>query len=161
MIRYLISLFLLWPALASAKDLQPGPMTPSAWTDYQRAAELFNAGQRLQAGCVMYRGQFRARLMLLAEPNLPEDGAQALFASMNDAVARPINQWLGGDRDDWIAAMECARDWAATNSDPDYPRRRHGATHAQVLDGLNQLIASIPPAAELRAQRRAAGLPNR
>ena len=106
MIRHLISLFLLWPALASAQDLQPGPMTPSAWTDYQRAAELFNAGQRLQAGCVMYRGQFRARLMLLAEPNLPEDGAQALFASMNDAVARPINQWLGGDRDDWIAAME-------------------------------------------------------
>ena len=151
----------LWPLAASAQDLTPGPMTPSAWDDYRRAAELFDAGQRLQAGCVMYRGQFRARLMLLADPDQPQDGGPALFASLNEVVGRPINQWLGGDRDDWIAAMECARDWAAENDDPDYPRRRHARIHAQVLSGLEDLIASIPPAEELRAQRRAAGLPNR
>ena len=159
--RRLFFLLLLWPAATLAQSLTPGPITPSAWTDYQRAAELYNAGQRLQAGCLMYRGQFRARLMLLAEPKLPPDGAPALFASLSETVGRPINQWLGGDRDDWIAAMECARDWAVANDDPDYPRRRYGAQHAQVLDGLNQLIASIPPNAELRKQRRAAGLPNR
>ena len=159
--RRLLAAMLLWPTLLAAQGLNPGPITPSAWADYQRAAELFNAGERVQAGCVMYRGQFRARLMLLVEPDLPEDGARALFASLNETVARPINQWLGGDRNDWIAAMTCARNWAATNSDPDYPRRRHSAAHAQVLAGLDDLIASIPPAAELRKQRRANGLRNR
>ena len=159
--RRLILLFLLCPTFALAQQVQPGAMTASAWTDYQRAAELFNAGARVQAGCVMYRGQFRARLLLLAEPNQPPDGAPALFASLSETVARPINQWLGGDRSDWIAAMTCARDWAANNSDPDYPRQRYGKEHGQVLAGLNELIASIPPAAELRKQRRAAGLPNR
>ncbi|WP_299722100.1 hypothetical protein [uncultured Tateyamaria sp.] len=159
--RHLLALLLLCPTLAFGQSVQPGPITPTAWTDYQRAAELFNAGERVQAGCVMYRGQFRARLLLLANPNQPPDGAPALFASLSEVVARPINEWLGGDRRDWIAAMECARDWAQNNSDPDYPRRRYGKQHAEVLSGLNQLIASIPPAAELRKQRRANGLPNR
>lgn len=109
----------------------------------------------------MYRGQFRARLTLLANPNQPEDAGPALFASLSETVARPINQWLGGDRDDWIAAMQCARKWAAENDDPTYPRRRYGNIHANVLAGLDELIASIPPKAELRAQRRAAGLRNR
>ncbi len=159
--QYLAFVFLFGPAVALAQNLTPGPMTPSAWDDYRRAAELFNEGARVEAGCVMYRGQFRARLMLLAERNLPSDGAPALFASLSEAVGRPINQWLAGDRDDWIAAMECARDWAEKNEDPDYPRRRYGAVHDRVLAGLNELIASVPPSAELRKQRRAAGLPNR
>ena len=161
MIRVVLALIVLWPAMAFAQGLTSGPITPSAWADYQRAAELYNAGQRLQAGCVMYRGQFRARLLLLAKPNQPPDGAPALLASLNETVGRPINQWLGGDRDDWIAAMECARNWAMENDDPDYPRRRYGRQHAEVLAGLEQLIVSIPPAAELRKQRRAAGLRNR
>ncbi|WP_189367448.1 hypothetical protein [Tateyamaria omphalii] len=141
--------------------MKPGPITPTAWDDYSRAAELFNEGQRVRAGCVMYRGQFRARVMLLADPNQSPDGGPALFASLNETVAKPINQWLGGDRDDWIAALKCARAWAAQNDDPDYPRRRHGAIHADVLAGLDELIAAIPSKSELRAQRRAAGLPNR
>ena len=57
--------------------------------------------------------------------------------------------------------MTCARKWAAENDDPDYPRRRYGKVHADVLAGLDALIASIPPRPTLRAQRRAAGLPNR
>lgn len=161
MMRNILIALFLWPATALAQDLRPGPMTASPWDDYSRAAQLFNAGQRLQAGCVMYRGQFRARLMMLADPNLPPDGAPALFASLNEMVARPINQWLGGDRDEWIAVIECARDWARNNDDPDYPRRRYGTEHARVLSGLEELITAIPPKAELRAQRRAAGLPNR
>lgn len=159
--RYLLFLAMFWPALAFAQGVKPGPITPSAWDDYRRAAELFNSGARVQAGCVMYRAQFRARLMLLADPNQSPDGGPALFASMNEAVARPINQWLGGDRNDWIAALKCARAWAAQNDDPDYPRRRYGAIHADVLAGLDELIAAIPSKSELRAQRRAAGLPNR
>ncbi|MEO0864378.1 MAG: hypothetical protein AAFY39_07280 [Pseudomonadota bacterium] len=161
MMRGLLFLILLWPGLALGQDLDPGPMTPTAWDDYKRAAELYNGGARLQAGCVMYRGQFRARLMMMADPDLPPDGAPALFASLNEMVARPINQWLGGDRDDWIAVLECARQWAAENDDPDYPRRRYGAEHARVLAGLEELIDALPSQAELRAQRRAAGLPNR
>jgi len=159
--RHLVFLAIFWPTLAFAQALTPGPITPDAWDDYRRAAELFNAGKRVQAGCVMYRGQFRARLLLLANPDQPPDGGPALFASLSETVARPINQWLGGDRDDWIAAMTCARKWAAENDDPDYPRRRYGKVHADVLAGLDALIASIPPRPTLRAQRRAAGLPNR
>ncbi|MFL4469636.1 hypothetical protein ACERZ8_07060 [Tateyamaria armeniaca] len=159
--RPLIFLAIFWPTLALAQEIKPGPITPDAWDDYARAAELFNAGKRVQAGCVMYRGQFRARLLLLANPGQAPDGGPALFASLNETVARPINQWLGGDRDDWIAAMQCARNWAAENDDPDYPRRRYGAIYADILAGLDELIAAIPSRRELRAQRRASGLPNR
>lgn len=81
--RYLLFLTMFWPALALAQNVTPGPITPTAWDDYRRAAELFNAGARVQAGCVMYRGQFRARLMLSADPNQPPDEAPALFASLN------------------------------------------------------------------------------
>ncbi|WP_299746262.1 hypothetical protein [uncultured Tateyamaria sp.] len=74
--RYLLFLTMFWPALALAQGVKPGPITPTAWDDYRRAAELFNAGARVQVGCVMYRGQFRARLMLLAEPDQSSDGAR-------------------------------------------------------------------------------------
>lgn len=159
--RYLFCILLFCPTLAFAQAVTPGPITPSAWDDYAQAAKLFNAGNRVQAGCVMYRGQFRARLLLLANPNQPPDGGPALFASLNETVARPINQWLGGDRDDWVEAVTCARKWAAENDDPDYPRRRYGKVHANVLAGLDELIASLPSKSKLRAQRRSAGLPNR
>ncbi|MEJ6391086.1 hypothetical protein [Gymnodinialimonas ulvae] len=143
-----------------AQTLSPAPMTSSPWDDYTRAAEVFNEGDRLRAGCILYRGQFRARLLLMIRPGR-SDQAQALFASLQETVARPINEWLAGDRDDWISAMTCARTWAATGQDPDFPRTRHAAAYAEVLAGLDGLIASIPSAAELRATRRANGLPNR
>lgn len=155
----LLALVLATPL--SAQTLDPGPVTPTPWDDYILAAETFNAGDRVLGGCLFYRGQFRARLLLTAQPNLPPDGGPALFAALQEQVGRPINEWLAGDREDWINAMTCARDWAVANDDPDVPRARFPRVHADTLAGFNGLIDSIPPSEELRATRDANGLPNR
>ncbi len=160
MIRILL-ICLAFALPANAQSLDSGPVTATPWADYELSVTLFNAGDRVTAGCVMYRGQFRARLLLTARPNQPGDGAPALFGSLQETVARPINEWLAGDRDDWINAMTCARDWAARNDDPDLPRAQFAAAYEDVLAGFDGLIASVPAAAELRAMRTANGLPNR
>jgi len=160
MLRKLLFVLCLFVAApASAQTLDSGPITSSPWEDYQRAVDMFNEGDRLRAGCVFYRGQFRGRLWVAAGYNRQE--ASALVASLQESVGRPINEWLGGDRDDWIAAMTCARNWAAQNDDPDLPRRRYAQAYAETLAGLDGLIAGIPPAAELRRIRTANGLTNR
>lgn len=161
MIFRAIAVTIALAAPAAAQTLEPGPLTPTAWDDYSLAVDLFNEGERLRAGCAFYRGQFRARLMLTVRPNTPPTEGTALFAALQENVGRPINEWLGGDRDDWLAAMTCARDWVLANDDPDLPRDTYPDEHALVLSGLNQLIEGLPPAAVLQAQRTANGLPNR
>jgi hypothetical protein len=151
-------LVLVWALPAGAQALDPGPATP--FDDVVAAAERFEAGERRLAGCLLYRAQFRARLLAAVDPAA---GAEmgALMGSMMEVVGRPINEWLGGDRDDWIDAMTCAADWARTADDPLVPRAAAPRARARTLAGLEGLIASIPPADELRRQRAANGLANR
>ena len=148
-------------APVAAQSLDPGPVTPDWSQDYRRAAMLFEAGDKLRAGCVFYRGQFRARLALAVHGDSAPDGMRSRFAALQDVVGRPINEWLGGDRADWIAAMTCARTWAAQNDDPALPRAAHAAAYARTLAGLDGLIAGLPPAEALRETRAANGLANR
>ncbi len=84
------------------------------------------------------------------------------MASLNETVGLQINEWLGGDPDDWVAAMDCAIAWAEGEDDPYTPQAEFPAAHAEVLAGLVGLrdgVASDPEA--IRAQRTANGLPNR
>ena len=144
-------------------DLGAYAATDHPAQDYVAAAETFNAGDRLKGGCLFYIGQYRYRVYIMARPNLDPTGDPAVFSALSEQVGRPINQWLGGDLADWLAAMDCAIGWVETHDDPLTPKRRNAGAHDEVLAGLRELradVAAMDPA-RLRADRRASGLPNR
>ncbi len=107
--------------------------------DYQRAATLFAKGERDEAVCLFYRGQYRYRVHLAARPELEASGDAALFASLNQTVGLPINEWAGGDPEGWAEEIACALDWPRTHDDPSHaesgvsrraPEDRSGARRA-------------------------------
>ncbi len=156
-----LALLLALPAAAQTSiDVWPAMADPVE--DYELAVEMFHRGDRQVATCLFYRGQFRARLFVAARPNLPPDGAPALYASLNEVVGAEINGWAAGDVEKWAEAMECALRWAETTDDPQTPRVAHAAAHARVTGGLRELIAHVRASADdIRAQRAANGLENR
>jgi hypothetical protein len=130
--------------------------------EYRHAAELFRQGDREQAVFLFYRGQLRARIHLAARPELPRDGDPALFASLSEAVGRPINEWAFGDIPALAGILDRVLAWHAANDDPFTPKSRFGAAHAEVRRGLAGLRRQIVAEQEsIRAQRRANGLANR
>ena len=93
---------------------------------------------------VFYAGQLRYRIRLACHPDLPPDTEPALFASLQEEVGRPINEYTGADPDAWAAVIERAR---ATGDAP----TRNGyepkaPCQAQIADqraGMSELIAHI------------------
>lgn len=150
------------PALAQV-DVSPYPLGAHPADDYNQAVAVFDAGDRVTAGCLFYRGQYRFRVHLEARPDLEPSGDPALMASLNDVVGREINEWLGGDMADLLAAVDCAVAWAEANDDPLTPKARFGEAHEVVLAGLLDLRDTFAATdlAEWRAQRAENGLPNR
>ena len=156
-----VAILLAGPAFAQV-DLSQWPAAEHPAGDYETAIAVFNAGNPVAGGCLFYRGQYRFRVHLAARPDLSPSGEPALMASLNETVGLQINEWLGGDPDDWVAAMDCAIAWAQGEDDPYTPKAEFPAAHAEVLAGLVGLrdgVASDPEA--IRAQRTANGLPNR
>ena len=148
----------LLPLAAHAQDLATGH--PAA--DYQRAAELWRAGQRTEAAYWFYRGQFRARVHLLARPDLPPSGDRAAFGALNETLGRPINEWLFGSIPEALAVMDRVLAWHAAEDDPFTPKAGFPAAHAATRAGLAQLRARTAAEADaIRRQRAANGLPNR
>jgi hypothetical protein len=130
--------------------------------DYKHAMALFKAGQRDEAVYVFYRGQLRYRIYLRAHPNLKPDGDPALFASLNEIVGRPINEYAFGDIPALAETIDRVLAWEAANDDPYTPKAQYAAAHAEVSAGLQSLRNQIVQQREqIRAQRRAANLPNR
>lgn len=143
----------------------PAPLPPPSGhpaEDYRRAADLFRAGRREEATELFYRGQLRARVHLAARPDLPPSGDPALFASLNESLGRPINEWAAGDLPMLVAALDRVLAWHAANDDPHTPKASFPEAHASVRAGLERLRAYFADNADdIRAQRRANGLPNR
>jgi hypothetical protein len=130
--------------------------------DYRHAATLFEAGRRDEAVCWFYRGQLRARIHLLARHDLPPDRDPAVFASLNEVVGRPINEYAFGDIAALLAVIDQVLAWHAANDDRFTPKARFAAAHEQVTAGLVRLRAqTLAQQASIVAQRRANGLPNR
>jgi hypothetical protein len=85
-----------------------------------------------------------------------------LFASLQEEVGRPINEYVGADPDGWAAAIECARDWDARTRNGYEPKAPCQAQIADQRGGMDALIAQIRQNKDrIRAERRANGLPNR
>ena len=130
--------------------------------DYRRAADAFRAGRRDEATYLFYQGQFRYRVHLKARPGLQPDGDPALFASLNEALGRPINEWAFGDVPSLAATIDRVLAWQAANEDPFTPKASFAAAHAEVRSGLASLKAQVMAERDtIKAQRRANGLPNR
>lgn len=150
-------------APALAQDISAVPLGANPAEDYQTAMEAFAQGDRQTAGCLFYRAQFRFRLRLGANPGLDPSGEPALFASLQEAVGRPINEWLGGDKEDWLRAIGCGVAFGRAGDDPLTPRKQFPEAWADALAGIEALRAQVEATSEadIRAQREAAGLPSR
>lgn len=145
------------PAGAQGTAASDGP-----FEDYMQAAALLRAGRLDQAVYPFYRGQLRARIYLLAHPDLPPDGAPAAFASLNAVLGEPINRYAFGDLLALLATLDRVLAWHAAQDDPWTPKARFPEAHAQVVAGLMQMREYVATQGEtIRAQRRANGLPNR
>ncbi len=144
------------PALLAQADALP----PAGL--YTLAARLFADGRRVEAVRWLYVAQIRAHYRLATAPDLPEDGEPALYASLQDTVGRPINEWAFGDVPALGARMQEALDWDAAHPPQPVPRGADHQAWQQVRDGLAKLRTEVlAQATDIRRQRSANGLPNR
>ena len=100
-------------------------------------------------------------LRLFGEADAAGEGA--LFDALGESVGRPLNEWIGGDKDDWLAVLDCGLAWVDASDDPFTPRAAFPEAWAEQREGFQALrddVAALP-AEDLRASREAAGLPNR
>ncbi|MBB4003201.1 hypothetical protein [Aurantimonas endophytica] len=126
------------------------------------AVRKFQAGDKEEAVRWFYVGQLRWRFHIAANPDLPPDGDPALLASMLDGFGRPINEWVGGDVDGWIAFMQAALDWDEANHNGFTAKEDHPTEYRRVRNGLVELITSIRERREeIPGERERNGLENR
>ena len=88
--------------------------------------------------------------------------ARVLFSALTEQVGRPVNEYIAGDPDEWIAAMRWALDWDAATDNHVTSKTGHAAELAQVRGGLERLISKVDASRdEIRRERTANGLENR
>lgn len=137
---------------------QAGSLHPSAL--YVLASRLLAQGKGQEAANWMYAGQLRYRFMLA----VPDAGAndRILFSALTEQVGRPVNEYIAGDPDEWIAAMEWALAWDEATDNDVTSRTAHPATLAEVRGGLARLIEKVDSSRDqIRRERTANGLENR
>lgn len=166
----LLSCTLLLPAPAPAGENldtmtsaqigeQAESLHPSAL--YVLAARLLAEGKGQEAANWMYAGQIRYRFMLAA-PGAAGANDRILFSALTEQVGRPVNEYIAGDPDEWIAAMEWALVWDEAHANGVTSKAAHAAELAQVRQGLTDLIATVDSSREeLRRHRIDNGLENR
>ncbi len=138
---------------------QAGSLHPSAL--YVLSSRLMAEGKGQEAAKWMYAGQLRYRFLLAALGNAGRD-EQILFSALTEQVGRPVNQYIAGNPDEWIAAMKWALDWDAATANGVTSKTRHAAELARVRNGLAELIVEVDTSRDqIRRQRRANGMRNR
>ncbi|AUM75783.1 hypothetical protein [Paracoccus jeotgali] len=137
---------------------QAESLHPSAL--YVLAARLLGEGKGQEAANWMYAGQIRYRFMLAAPGAAAND--RVLFSALTEQVGRPVNEYIAGDPDEWIAAMEWALAWDEAHANGVTSKAAHSAELAKVRQGLIDLIAEVDSRREeLRRHRIDNGLENR
>ncbi|MDD9724551.1 hypothetical protein PVV74_03685 [Roseovarius sp. SK2] len=130
-------------------------------TLYRLSAQLLEDGNGLEAAKWMYAGQLRYRFLI---ESLGDAAAEerVLFSALNESVGRPVNEYIAGDPDEWIAAMQWALRWDTTHDNPLTSKTEFASELASVRSGLAALIDQVDANRErIRSGRSAAGLPNR
>lgn len=129
---------------------------------YHYAASLMASGEKNEAAFWFYAGQLRYRIHLAARPDLPPDGDPALFASLNSVIGQEINEYLGGDPQEWEAVLARVLEWDTQTKNTFTPRDEFPGAHAEVRAGLQEMLSWIQANhEEIRTQRAARGLENR
>ncbi|WP_373542600.1 hypothetical protein [Chamaesiphon sp.] len=133
---------------------------PTAY--YLYAQKLYQAGRRDDAVFWFYVGQLRYRFHLSANPNLPQDGDPAIFASLNATLGQEINEYAGGDPVTWVAAIDRALKWDLNSPNYFTSKQQFNPKYTAIRTGLMELKQTIQAQAEeIRLQRSKIGLPNR
>ena len=129
---------------------------------YRRTARLFGDGRKDDAVFMFYLGQLRYRAHLAARPNQKPDGDPALFASLQETVGRPLNEYAFGEIPALARTIEAVLAHDAANPDRFTPPAQFAQAHAGIRDGLGKMKDQMLRDAEsIRATRSKNGLPNR
>ena len=129
---------------------------------YEHSARLLSAGEMHEAAFWFYAGQLRYRVHLLARPTLPPDQDPALFASFNATLGQAINEYLGGDPQEWERVIERVLTWDEQTPNEFTPMDQFPDVYRSVRSGLQDLLAWIHQSHdEIRAERSERGLENR
>lgn len=126
---------------------------------YVLAARLLADGKGQEAANWMYAAQLRYRFLVEATEDRDED---ILFTALTEEVGRPVNEYIAGSVDEWIAATRWALDWDAAHENAVTSKADHAAALADIRSGLVEFAESLDRRREeiprLRAQN---GLENR
>jgi hypothetical protein len=129
---------------------------------YILAARLLRQGDGQAAANWMYAGQLRYRFLIQATD--PDQGHQdrVLFSALSEQVGRPVNEYIGGNVDEWIAAINWALDWDEVNDNTLLSKTENAEALAAIRNGLVGFRDSIEARREeIPRLRTENGLPNR
>lgn len=139
---------------AQATDLHPVAL-------YMLSYRLLHEGNGVDAANWMYAGQLRYRFLLAAEGDAARNDA-VLFDALSEQVGRPVNEYIGGNVDEWLAAMQWALDWDAANPNNVISKTEHADALEQVRTGLQGLMEQVEANRDtIPDERTANGLENR
>lgn len=138
--------------IAAADRLHPAVL-------YRLAGRLYSAGQGQEAAKWMYIAQLRYRILLSVQETSSD---VALFGAMHEQVGRPINEYIGGNIDEWLGAIDAAVAWDAEHPNPLHPADDHGPIIDAQREGLLSLRALVEGRREeIPGLREETGLENR
>ncbi|MEO9336916.1 hypothetical protein ABFT80_05695 [Mesorhizobium sp. SB112] len=133
---------------------------PAAY--YILANKLFYSGKKDEAVFWFYAGQLRYRVHLACPLDQGKSGDAALFGSFSEVIGRPLNEYAFGDVDEAVKTIDAALEWDARNKNDFTSKTKCASQLAQNRAGLQSLRDSmIKQADDIRAKRKANGLPNR
>lgn len=140
--------------IAQAPELHPAAL-------YILSSRLLAEGNGPESANWMYAGQLRYRFLIAVIGDQSQDEV-ILFSALSEQVGRPVNEYIAGDPDEWIAAMQWALDWDEANDNPLLSKSEFAAELEHVRSGLESLILQVDGSRqEIFEQREANGLPNR
>jgi len=138
----------------NAESLHPGAL-------YILAGRLLEEGKGQEAANWMYAGQLRYRFMLEAG-NDPMGQEMLQFNALSEQIGRPVNEYIAGDVDEWLAAMDWALAWDQANDNGVTSKLDYADELERVRSGLEDLRAKVEASRETIPQEREAnGLENR
>ena len=126
------------------------------------ATKLFAEGEKQEAVKWFYVGQIRYRAYLKANPSLKPSGDPALFSGLLETVGRPLNEYIGGDIDEYVATIDEAIQWHNEHPYDFVDKDQNKDIYATQLAGLEKMKKYIiDNKDELRKRRAENGLENR
>lgn len=139
---------------AKATEVHPAAL-------YVLASRLLAEGKGQEAANWMYAGQLRYRFLIEAAGSAAGN-ENVLFSALTEQVGRPVNEYIAGNVDEWLAAMDWALEWDAANANGVTSKTEHADALAKVRDGLAQFRAEVEADREnIPRKREANGLVNR